>query len=37
MNAGKLSETSRGAQDASGSDEQGWQKDRRVDVDLASM
>jgi len=35
MASGKLNETSRGSQDASGSDEAGWQKDRRVDVDLA--
>jgi peptidoglycan-associated lipoprotein len=33
--ANKLIETSRGALDAKGHDESGWQKDRRVDVDLA--
>ncbi len=35
MGSGKLSETSRGALDASGHDEDGWRADRRVDVDLA--
>jgi peptidoglycan-associated lipoprotein len=31
----KMSETSRGELDASGKDEEGWKKDRRVDVRLA--
>lgn len=31
---GRMSETSRGALDATGHDEQGWQNDRRVDVSL---
>lgn len=31
---GRLSETSRGELDATGSDESGWQVDRRVDIDL---
>jgi peptidoglycan-associated lipoprotein len=31
---GRMSETSRGALDATGKDEQGWQNDRRVDVSL---
>ncbi len=35
MTAAKLNETSRGAEDATGHDEQGWKMDRRVDVDLA--
>lgn len=30
----RMSETSRGALDATGHDEQGWQNDRRVDVSL---
>jgi peptidoglycan-associated lipoprotein len=30
----KMSETSRGAMDATGKDEEGWKKDRRVDVRL---
>jgi len=30
----KMSETSRGALDATGTNEQGWQNDRRVDVSL---
>jgi peptidoglycan-associated lipoprotein len=32
--AGRMSETSRGAIDATGHDEETWRKDRRVDVDL---
>jgi peptidoglycan-associated lipoprotein len=36
MIAAKLSETSRGALDATGHDEDGWKMDRRVDVDLAN-
>jgi peptidoglycan-associated lipoprotein len=31
----RMSETSRGALDATGSDEQGWAKDRRVDIRVA--
>ena len=31
---GRMSETSRGALDATGHDEVGWQNDRRVDVSL---
>ncbi len=34
MSAGKVTETSRGALDATGSDENGWMLDRRVDVNL---
>jgi peptidoglycan-associated lipoprotein len=36
VSAGQLSETSRGALDASGSDESTWQQDRRVDIDVAT-
>ncbi len=32
----RINETSRGALDAAGHDEQGWKQDRRVDVGLAS-
>jgi outer membrane protein OmpA-like peptidoglycan-associated protein len=35
MAAARLSETSRGALDATGHDESGWTQDRRVDVGLA--
>lgn len=35
MDKGKTVSTSRGAMDASGTDESGWQHDRRVDVMLA--
>jgi len=31
---GRMSETSRGALDATGKDEAGWQADRRVDISL---
>ncbi len=34
MSAANVNETSRGALDATGSDETGWMLDRRVDVDL---
>jgi len=37
MTAANLSETSRGARDATGSDEAGWMMDRRVDVDLVAV
>lgn len=36
MSTAKVSEASRGAQDATGSDEAGWTLDRRVDVDLVA-
>jgi peptidoglycan-associated lipoprotein len=36
MDKGKTLTTSRGAMDASGTDETGWQKDRRVDVMLGN-
>jgi len=36
MDKGKAQSTSRGAMDASGTDETGWQKDRRVDVMLGN-
>jgi peptidoglycan-associated lipoprotein len=36
MGASRLSETSRGALDATGHDEDGWRNDRRVDVDIAN-
>jgi len=36
MDKGKTQSTSRGAMDASGTDERGWQKDRRVDVMLGN-
>jgi peptidoglycan-associated lipoprotein len=32
--AGQITTTSRGKLDATGTDEQGWQQDRRVDIDL---
>jgi peptidoglycan-associated lipoprotein len=35
VSAPRMSETSRGALDASGSTESAWQQDRRVDIDLA--
>lgn len=35
VGAERLSETSRGELDATGKDEEGWRKDRRVDVKLA--
>jgi peptidoglycan-associated lipoprotein len=34
VDSAKMSETSRGALDASGHDEETWRKDRRVDIDL---
>jgi peptidoglycan-associated lipoprotein len=36
VDAGQLSVTTRGALDATGTDEAGWQKDRRVDITLAT-
>ena len=36
MAAASIAATSRGEDDASGSDEQGWAKDRRVDIVLGS-
>jgi peptidoglycan-associated lipoprotein len=36
MDKSKAQSTSRGAMDASGTDEQGWQRDRRVDVMLGN-
>jgi peptidoglycan-associated lipoprotein len=36
MDKGKTQSTSRGAMDAAGTDESGWQKDRRVDVMLGN-
>jgi peptidoglycan-associated lipoprotein len=36
VSAGQLSETTRGALDADGTDESGWHIDRRVDLELAS-
>jgi outer membrane protein OmpA-like peptidoglycan-associated protein len=37
MAAANLSESSRGALDATGTDEDGWTQDRRVDVDLVKV
>jgi peptidoglycan-associated lipoprotein len=37
MAAANLSESSRGALDATGIDEDGWTRDRRVDVDLVKV
>jgi outer membrane protein OmpA-like peptidoglycan-associated protein len=34
LDASRISKTSRGKLDATGADESGWQRDRRVDVDL---
>ena len=34
VTAARIHETSRGELDASGNDEAGWQRDRRVDVEL---
>jgi outer membrane protein OmpA-like peptidoglycan-associated protein len=34
VDASKMTETSRGELDATGVDEAGWSRDRRVDVDL---
>jgi peptidoglycan-associated lipoprotein len=34
VGSGQMSETSRGALDATGSDEAAWRKDRRVDLDV---
>jgi peptidoglycan-associated lipoprotein len=34
VDGGKLAETSRGKLDATGSDEHGWARDRRVDIVL---
>jgi hypothetical protein len=36
MAKGKAESTSRGAMDAAGTDESGWQRDRRVDVLLGN-
>jgi peptidoglycan-associated lipoprotein len=36
MDKSKAQSTSRGAMDASGTDERGWQRDRRVDVMLGN-
>lgn len=36
VEGGRLSHTSRGELDATGTDEAGWKKDRRVDVNLAN-
>lgn len=36
VSAGQLSQTTRGALDATGTDETGWHEDRRVDLKLAS-
>ena len=35
IDAGRLSETSRGELDATGKDEEGWRRDRRVDIRVA--
>jgi peptidoglycan-associated lipoprotein len=35
VDSSRMSETSRGKLDATGTDEEGWRKDRRVDINLA--